>query len=210
PPEQSLEWSDTAVEGAFRFLKRLWRLVAVHVALGSVGALDHERLDADQKALRRRVHETIGKVNDDVGRRYTFNTAIAAVMELCNHLGRFGDRSVQGRAIMQEALDAVVLLLAPIVPHIAESLWSGLGHAGLVAESAWPAVDPAALARSEIGIVVQVNGKRRANLSVPAGAGETEIKQWALRDDNVRRYTEGHGIRHVVVVPGRLINIVVD
>ncbi|MGH8582558.1 MAG: leucine--tRNA ligase, partial [Gammaproteobacteria bacterium] len=129
PPEQSLEWSDTAVEGAFRFLKRLWRLVAAHVALGPVRALDHERLDADQKALRRRVHETIGKVNDDVGRRYTFNTAIAAVMELCNHLGRFGDRSVQGRAIMQEALDAVVSLLAPIVPHIAESLWSGLGHA---------------------------------------------------------------------------------
>ena len=209
PPEQSLEWSDSAVEGAFRFLRRLWRLAAEHAAQGVPESVQASRLTEAQRELRRQVHDTIGKVSDDVGRRYTFNTAIAAVMELVNSLSRFDDDSPQGRAVMREALDTVVLLLSPIVPHITHALWHALGHEGPVVDARWPVSDPSAIQRENVQLVVQVNGKLRGQISVPTGAEREEIEDTAVRNDNVRRFIEEKTVKRIVVVPGKLVNIVV-
>ena len=209
PPEQSLEWSDTAVEGAYRFLKRLWKRVASHTALGPAEALDASQLTAEQYTLRRQVHETIAKVSDDIGRRYTFNTAIAAVMELINNVNRFEDKSAQGRAVIQEALDSVVLVLSPIVPHVCHALWHALGHHTAVVEAAWPVEDPQAMTRESVELVVQVNGKKRAQVSVSAAAGQHEIEQEALADANVKRFMAEKPAKKIIVVPGKLVNIVV-
>jgi leucyl-tRNA synthetase len=208
PPEQSLEWSDSGVEGAYRFLRRLWNLVREHVAAGSVPALDPASLDDDQRAMRRKVHETIAKAGDDIGRRFTFNTAIAAVMELSNALGRCHDTSDQGRAVRQEALETVVKLLAPIVPHITHRLWGELGHATAVVDEAWPVVDQDALVRETMELVVQVNGKLRSHIEVAADAEEDSIREQALADPNVQRFIEGKAIKKTVVVPGKLVNVV--
>ncbi len=208
PPEQSLEWSDSAVEGASRFLRRLWNLVREHVAGGVAPALGGVELSNDQKAIRRKTHETIRKASDDIGRRYTFNTAIAAVMELSNALGRFNDSSAAGRAVRQEALEAIVLVLAPIVPHVSHRLWRELGHDTPVVDAAWPRVDDAALDRDTVELVVQVNGKLRSRIEVPADAAREAIERRALTDDNVRRFTDGKTVRRVVVVPGKLVNVV--
>ncbi len=209
PPEQSLEWSDTAVEGAYRFLRRLWRLVAQHLAGGAPPSLEPGRLNATQTELRRLIHHTIVKVNDDVGRRYTFNTAVAAIMELSNALARAEDDSRPGRAVLREGLETAVLLLAPIVPHLAEALWSALGHAELVIDAPWPAVDRAALVRAKITLVVQVNGKKRADVTVAAGSEEAAIKEAVLAEPQVQRHIAGRAITKVIVVPRRLVNIVV-
>ena len=209
PPDLSLEWSDAGVEGAFRFLKRLWKLVAGHVAGGRPADLDVAALDDAQRELRRRVHETIAKVSDDMGRRHTFNTAIAAVMELINAVSRFEDTSPQGRAVVQEALEAVTLLLAPIVPHICHTLWQELGHSGTVAEAGWPEVDDEALVQDEIELVVQVNGKVRGRVRVPAEADRAAVEAIATADENVQRHIEGRPIRKLIVVPKKLVNIVV-
>jgi len=209
PPEQTLEWSDSAVEGAFRFLKRLWKLVAAHVAGAPAPALDARALGARQREIRRLVHETIQKVSDDLGRRYTFNTAIAAVMELANALSRFEDRSEQGRAVMQEALDATVLLLAPIVPHACHALWFALGHRRAVVEERWPEADPGAMVRDAVELVVQVNGKLRGHVSVPTGAGQDDVEREALANVNVQRFIAEKAVRKIIVVPGKLVNIVV-
>jgi leucyl-tRNA synthetase len=208
PPDQSLEWSDAAVEGASRFLRRLWKMVAAHLEGGTAPALDKSALDDAGKALRRQVHETIAKVGDDVGRRYTFNTAIAAVMELLNALGRFEDDSSQGRAVMQEALEAVVLMLAPIVPHACHALWRELGHGEPVIDAAWPEADDGALARDEVKVVVQVNGKLRGHVSVAADADRAAVERAAMAVENVRRFIDGQSVRRVIVVPGKLVNIV--
>ncbi|MEQ8230901.1 MAG: class I tRNA ligase family protein, partial [Gammaproteobacteria bacterium] len=210
PPDQSLEWSDSAVEGAFRFLKSLWRLVHEHVTAGPAPALAALTLDADQKALRRHIHETIVKVSDDVSRRYKFNTAIAAVMELVNHLSRTPAANDAGRAVRQEGLDTVVLLLAPIVPHVGHVLWRALGHREDLAGAPWPVADEAALVRDAIELVVQVNGRKRAVVSVPADADKAACEQAAMADDNVARFTAGKAVRKVIVVPGKLVNIVVQ
>jgi len=209
PPDQALEWSDAGVEGAFRFLKRLWKLVAEHAADGVAPALEVTALTPEQQALRRQTHETIAKVSDDVGRRFTFNTAIAAVMELTNALGKYSDRSEQGRAVMQEALEAAVLMLSPIVPHITHALWHALDHEEAVVHEVWPAVDEAALVRDQIELVVQVNGKLRARISVPPDAPRPAIEAAALADENVQRHTVGKEIKKIIVVPGKLVNIVV-
>ena len=209
PPDMSLEWSDAGVEGAFRFLKRLWKLVATHVAAGVPMDLEVNALDDTQRELRRRVHETIAKVSDDMARRYTFNTAIAAVMELINAVAKFEDTSDQGRAVVQEALEAVTLLLAPIVPHTCHALWQELGHSGAVVEAAWPAVDQDALVQAEIELVVQVNGKVRGRVKVPADADQTTVETLAKADANVLRFIEGKPIRKLIVVPKKLVNIVV-
>ncbi|WP_297527595.1 leucine--tRNA ligase [Thiohalobacter sp.] len=209
PPDQSLEWSDAGVEGAFRFLKRLWKLVAAHVAAGPVPALEAGALNEAQKALRRQTHDTIAKVSDDIGRRYTFNTAIAAVMELINALSRFEDESPQGRAVMHEACETVVLLLSPIVPHICHELWKALGHEDPVVDAAWPKADPAARVQDEIQLVVQVNGKVRARILVPAAADREQVEAAALADANVQRFIEGKPLRKVILVPGKLVNLVV-
>ncbi|WP_444984213.1 leucine--tRNA ligase [Halomonas mongoliensis] len=210
PPEQSLEWSDAGVEGASRFLKRLWRLVSEHLASGTPGELDRDALTEAQRELRRKTHETIKKAGDDIGRRTTFNTAIAAVMELTNALGRFDDASPQGLAVAREAVEACVLLLAPITPHACHALWAALGHAEPVIDARWPAVDEAALTRDTIELVVQVNGKLRARLEVAADADKGTIEAQALAAENVQRHTEGKTIRKVIVVPGKLVNIVVS
>ncbi|WP_372612190.1 leucine--tRNA ligase [Halomonas sp.] len=209
PPEQSLEWSDSGVEGANRFLKRLWRLVSEHLDAGEPGDIEVDALNDDQKALRRKTHETIKKASDDIGRRTTFNTAIAAVMELSNALGRFDDTSSLGLAVAREAVEACVLLLSPITPHATHILWQALGHAEPAIDAPWPTLDESALARDSIELVVQVNGKLRARLEVAADADKASIEAQALAAENVQRHTEGKAIRKVIVVPGKLVNIVV-
>jgi len=209
PPEQSLEWNDAGVEGAFRFLKRVWALVHQHTAQGPVAALDKNALNDGQKAMRRQLHETMQKVSDDIGRRYTFNTAIAAVMELVNALYKFEDDSEQGRAVMQEALEAMTLMLSPMVPHITHGLWQALGKEGAVMMQAWPAVDESALVRDSIEVVVQVNGKLRGKIEVPASADKAAVETAAREEPNVQRFIEGKEVVKVIVVPGKLVNIVV-
>ena len=191
PPEQSLEWSDSGVEGANRFLKRLWKLVTGHLEGVTVEALVPESLNETQKAVRRKTHETIAKVSDDYGRRQTFNTAIAAVMELCNELGKLNYNDPQDQAVMAEALKAVVLMLCPIVPHASHYLWPQLGGEGEAMNAPWPDVDEAALARDSIDIVVQVNGKVRAKMSAPADADKAAVEALALEQDNVQRFLDG-------------------
>jgi leucyl-tRNA synthetase len=211
PPEQTLEWSDAGVDGAHRFLRRLWKAVHDHLQAGPVdeSARAPEHLNEPHKALRRKLHETLAKVTDDMGRRYTFNTAVAAVMELMNELGTANDGTEAGHAVTREVLEHVVLMLAPIVPHIANSLWHELGYEESVAEKAWPEVDEAALVRDTVELVVQVNGKLRDRVAVAADADEEAIRETALAADNVQRHTEGKTIRKVIVVPGKLVNVVV-
>ncbi|MEN6587179.1 MAG: leucine--tRNA ligase [Sulfuricella sp.] len=209
PPEQSLEWSDAGVEGAFRFLKRLWKAVHEHVETGVVEAYAGGALSAEQKALRFQLHATIQKVSDDYGRRQQFNTAIAAVMELMNALAKVDDASPVGRAVQQEALEAAVLLLAPIVPHICQTLWAALKPGADLLQAAWPVVDAAALVQDEIELMLQVNGKLRGNMKVAKSAGKDEIEKLALANPAVLKFIEGQAVKKVVVVPGRLVNVVV-
>ncbi len=208
PPDQSLEWDDKGVEGASRFLKRLWN-IATATAEHAAVPLDPGSLSEQQKAVRRKLHETMRKVSDDIGRRYTFNTAIAAIMELLNELGRFDDDSEQGRAVMHEAIVAVVLMLSPIVPHITQNLWQQLGHESLVAEQAWPDYDESALERDSIELVVQVNGKLRSKINVPVDADNDAIENIALNDEKIQLNIQDKTVRKVIVVPGRLVNLVV-
>ena len=209
PPEQTLEWSDEGVEGAFRFLRRLWKAVHAHVSGGAAPALDPTTLDSGQRDIRRQVHETVAKVTVDIGRRRHFNTAIAAVMELTNSLGRFEDRSPQGRAVQQEALEVAVLVLSPVVPHVCHALWKALGHAGAVIDEQWPRVDEGALVRETIEVVVQVNGKLRGRVAVAAEADEAAVREAALADSNVQRFIEGRPVRKFIYVRGKLANVVV-
>ncbi len=207
PPEQSLEWSDSGVEGAHRFLKRLWKQVNDHLAAGSASALSAKDLNEAQKEMRRKTHETIKKVSDDVERRQTFNTAIAAVMELSNAIGKYSDTSDQGRAVAQEALVAAVQLLSPIVPHIADELLKAL--TGSAQTDNWPQVDEDALTRDSIEMIVQVNGKLRGRITVAADAGEDMILHMALAEESVQKHMDGMTLRKKIVVPGKLVNIVV-
>jgi len=207
PPDQSLEWDDKGVEGAYRFLKRLWNTATA--LQGSVAAVDPASLNEQQRTIRRKLHETIRKVSDDIGRRYTFNTAIAAIMELMNELVRFGDRSEQGQAVLHEAITAVVLMLSPIVPHITQRLWQHLGHDALIAEQAWPEHDEAALKRDSIELVVQVNGKLRSRIQVPVDASNDAIESLALEDQKIQNNIQDKTVRKVIIVPGRLVNLVV-
>ena len=209
PPEQTLDWSDEGVHGAFRFLKRLWKLVYRHAREGTVEDLDVAALNAGQKELRRQTHDTIAKVGDDIGRRFTFNTAIAAVMELLNHVSKSADHSVQGRAVIQEALEAACLMLSPIVPHVCHRLWHELGHAQAVVDVRWPVVDEAARAQDMLEIVVQVNGKLRSRISVAADADRELIGRLALDDKTVQRFVGDKEVRKLIVVPGKLVNVVV-
>ncbi len=211
PPEQSLEWSDDGVRGAHRFLKRLWRLVAEQRSAAPVEALAAAGLDDRQRALRRKTHQTIAKVSDDYQRRQTFNTAVAAVMELSNALGRVrqGPERGQDLAVEREALQACVLMMAPITPHICHHLWRLWGGESVLDEP-WPQVDPGALARDSIGMVVQVNGKLRARLEAPADADREALQTLAMAQPNVEKHLQGVTVRKVIVVPEKLINIVAN
>ena len=207
PPDQSLEWSDEGVEGAHRFLKRLWRLVHDHIGLKTDGStISDEQL----QSVRRKIHQTIAKAGDDIGRRYTFNTAIAANMELVNELYKIKDKkSAQANTILREGIEAVVLMLVPIVPHICQSLWQSLGHEESIDDCRWPEVDQAALQQDTIEVVVQVNGKLRGRIQVAADAAKQTYEKIALADAGVRRHIESKVVKRVIVVPSRLVNIVV-
>ncbi|BAN33902.1 leucyl-tRNA synthetase [Sulfuricella denitrificans skB26] len=209
PPEQSLEWSDAGVEGAFRFLKRLWKAVHDHIEKGVVEGFKGGDLSAELKALRFQLHGTIQKVSDDYGRRQQFNTAIAAVMELMNALAKSGDDSPAGRAVMQEALEAAVQLLAPIVPHVCQALWAELKDGANLLDAPWPQVDAVALVQDEIELVLQVNGKLRGSIAVAKDASKEAIEQLALANPNVQKFMEGKPAKKIVVVPGRLVNVVI-
>ncbi len=210
PPDQSLEWSESGVEGAFRFLRRLWTLVSNHADAGATPAVDSAALNDEQRELRRLVHETIAKVSDDYDRRFTFNTAIAALMELTNHIARFEDDSVQGRAVAGEGWTAIVQLLAPVTPHLSEALWEVLGHQQQpLLDAGWPVPDESARVKTSVELVVQVNGKLRGRISVDPGCAQEPALALALDEPNVQRHIEGKTIRKVIHVPDRLLNIVV-
>ena len=210
PPEQTLEWSDEGVSGAHRFLRKLWKMVHEHLETNISVSLNIDNLNQQQQDLRRKTHETINKVNDDFGRRNTFNTAIAAVMELLNDVTKHNSAETQSVAVRHEALTSAVLLLSPIAPHICHALWQALGHSESVADARWPAVDEKALVRSSITLVLQVNGKVRGKIEVAADISKQDIEKIALADENVQRFIEGSTIRKIIVVPGRLINIVAN
>jgi len=209
PPEQSLEWRDDGVEGAHRFLKRLWRAVQLHVSGEPAPALEVSALNEAQKALRCKLHDTIAKITDDYGRRRTFNTAIAAVMELMNEATRADDASPQGRAVQQEIWEAVTLMLQPITPHICHALWQALRGGDDLLAQRWPAVDEAARVKDQIKLVVQVNGKLRGSITVAAAATQDDILAAAAADANVARFLDGMTVRKRIVVPGKLVNFVV-
>jgi leucyl-tRNA synthetase len=209
PPEQSLEWSEAGVEGMARFLRRFWREVVTHVGQPDHPEVDPSALDAAQKTLRRQVHETIQKVSDDFGRRHAFNTAIAALMELLNALNKFTDQSDQGRAVRHEALETMVLLLNPVVPHVSHALWQALGHTQRVLDDQpWPTVDAKALVRDSLTLAVQVNGKLRGTIEVAANASKEEAEALARAHPQVAAFLEGQTVRKVIVVPGKIVNIV--
>jgi leucyl-tRNA synthetase len=208
-PDQSLEWSETGVEGASRFLRRVWSQVMKHVEEGPCAALDPASLNDSEKEIRRLLHDTIAKVSDDVSRRYTFNTAIAAVMELSNHLARFDGKGEQSRAVVREAWLAIVRLLGPITPHICEELWENLGGSGPLYSADWPQTDESARQRLKVTLVVQINGKLRARLELEPGLDQASTLEQATAIENVQRHMEGKQIRKVIHIPDRLLNIVV-
>ncbi|MBA6144601.1 MULTISPECIES: leucine--tRNA ligase [Pseudomonas] len=210
PPDASLEWSDSGVEGASRFLRRVWRLAQAHVAQGLPGKLDVAALDDAQKVIRRAIHAAIKQASTDVGQFHKFNTAIAQVMTVMNVLEKAPQATAQDRALLHEGLEAVTLLLAPITPHISHELWKQLGHDQAVIDAGWPAVDEAALVQDTVTLVVQVNGKLRGQVEMPAAASREEIEAAARSNENVLRFIDGLAIRKVIVVPGKLVNIVAN
>ncbi|QXI47291.1 MULTISPECIES: leucine--tRNA ligase [Pseudomonas] len=210
PPDMSLEWSDSGVEGASRFLRRVWRLAQAHVAQGLPGKLDVAALDDAQKVIRRAIHAAIKQASTDVGQYHKFNTAIAQVMTVMNVLEKAPQATEQDRALLHEGLEAVTLLLAPITPHISHELWQQLGHQQAVIDASWPAVDEAALVQDTVTLVVQVNGKLRGQVEMPAAASREEIEAAARSNENVLRFIDGLTIRKVIVVPGKLVNIVAN
>ncbi|MGB3127313.1 MAG: leucine--tRNA ligase [Pseudomonas sp.] len=208
PPDMSAEWSDSGVEGSHRFLKRVWRLAHAHVSQGLPGKLDVASLNDEQKAIRRSTHLAIRHASQDVGQNHKFNTAIAQVMTLMNVLEKAPQTTEQDRALVQEGLETVVLLLAPITPHISHDLWSRLGHSGAVIDAGWPVQDDSALVQDTLQLVIQVNGKLRGQIDMPASASREDVEAAARVNENVLRFTEGLTIRKVIVVPGKLVNIV--
>ena len=210
PPDMSLEWSDSGVEGANRFLRRVWRLAHAHVGHGPASQLDTTNLNDEQKTVRRAIHLAIKQASVDVGQHHKFNTAIAQVMTLMNVLEKAATETEQDRALLQEGLETVALLLAPITPHICHELWQQLGKSGAIIDAQWPKVDESALVQDSLTLVVQVNGKLRGQIEVPASASREDIEARARANENVVRFTEGLTIRKVIVVPGKLVNIVAN
>jgi len=209
PPEQSLEWSDSGVEGSHRFLKRLWRIVANHTPVNRIDFAS-ESLNPDQQALRFKTHQTLEKVTDDFGRRHTFNTAIAATMELLNAVSKYAEANTNeiDKAVMQEALEISIAMLAPVVPHFCHALWNYLGGEGAVMDAAWPEVDRSALVQDTMTMVIQVNGKLRSKLEVAKDTSKEQLEALALADGTVQKFIAELTVRKVIVVPGKLINVV--
>ena len=211
PPEQSLEWSDTAINGSYRFLKKLWKLIKTHQdSIKDIpGISSNEKFNGNQTKLRRKTHQTISKVTDDIGRRYTFNTAIAAVMELVNEVSAFNVDDELDRQVIKEAIESILLLLSPIVPHICHQLWLDINHDQPIIDARWPKYDSSLLKSETSLIVVQVNGKLRSKLEVDASISEDELKSMALSDEKVVRFIDGNEIKKIIVIPEKLVNIVV-
>lgn len=209
PPEMSLEWSDQAVDGAHRFLKRLWRAVHEYLAKGGKTSLPSTALSESLQTLRRQAHQTLAKVEDDLGRRHTFNTAIAAIMELMNALSKQPNETAADHAVIGEVLELVVLMLAPITPHISHELWQALGNETAVVDVSWPQIDHAAIKQDKVELMIQVNGKLRGKISVAEDADQASIEAAAYAEENVQRFIEDKTVRKVILVPGRLLNIVV-
>ena len=210
PPEKDLDWSDQGVDGSFRFLNRVWRLVHDRLELvKNAGTVNPGKLVAEECTLRRTVHKTIKKVTEDIEESFHFNTAIAAVMELLNVLQSYAPSTPQAGPVMREALESMVLLLAPFVPHVTEELWQRLGHATPLSGTSWPEYDRDAIVDDEQLVVVQVNGKLRSKITVAAGTGEDALKTLALADDKVQPFLQGVQVRKVICVQGKLVNIVV-
>lgn len=213
PPEQSLEWSDSGVEGQYRFLKRLWKTVTEHLDGGGTARLDVQALNADEKKLRFKLHQTIASVEDDFGRRHTFNTAIAKIRELLNMLDKMLpdlEQSEPGRALIRDVLEHVLLMLSPVVPHISHALWKAMGHDAAIVDMPWPEVDETALVADSVQYVIQVNGKLRDKIEVDVDADKDSVEKLALDTAGVKRHIEGKTIRKVIVVPGKLVNIVAN
>ncbi|XHF35897.1 leucine--tRNA ligase [Pseudomonas chlororaphis] len=208
PPDMSAEWSDSGVEGSHRFLKRVWRLAQAHITQGLPGKLDIAGLNDEQKVIRRAIHQAIKQASHDVGQNHKFNTAIAQVMTLMNVLEKAAQATEQDRALVQEGLETVTLLLAPITPHISHELWNRLGHADPVIDAGWPVLDESALVQDSLTLVIQVNGKLRGQIEMPAAATRDEVEAAARANENVLRFVDGLTIRKVIVVPGKLVNIV--
>jgi leucyl-tRNA synthetase len=215
PPEQTLEWSEEGVQGSFRFIRRLWKAVFDQVnsppPMDAITTyeFDKTKLNAAQKEMRRIAHSTLAKVSDDIGRRRSFNTAVAAVMELLNAIGKFDSTSLAGRVVAHEALEIAVMCLSPMIPHVTHQLWRELGHEQALATERWWAPDPDALVQDQIEISVQVNGKMRARVSIPADATQEVAVAAALADANVQKFVESKPIRKAIYVAGKLVNIVV-
>jgi len=210
PPEQSLEWSNSGVQGAQKFLQRIWRLATEVLDGQAIDALNSDALNDSLKAARRKTHETIQKVSDDIGRRYAFNTAIAAIMELMNTLTKLDKKDGAARSVLKEALNAITRMLAPITPHISHTLWQELGNEDSILDAPWPEVDESALVRTSIQIVVQVNGKVRGKIDVPANVDQDGAIAAAKLDEKVQSFIDGKTIRKEIYVPGRLVNIVAN
>jgi leucyl-tRNA synthetase len=209
PPEDTLVWSDASIEGPAGFLRRLWRAVYEHASEGLVPAFDGGELAPPLRAIRFELHSTIAKVTDDYGRRQKYNTVVASVMEFMNSLARMTDSGPIAHSVRQEALQAVVLLLSPIAPHICHALWRALKPSADVIREPWPKLDESALVQDEVELVLQVNGKLRGHMRAPKAAGREQLEQLALAHEAVTRHTDGQTVKKVVVVPGRLINVVV-
>ena len=211
PPEQSLEWSDKAINGSYRFLKKLWKLIKTHEeSIKDTPAISsNDGFNENQNQLRRKTHQTISKVTDDIGRRYTFNTAIAAVMELVNEVSSFNIDNELDRQVAKEAIESILLLLSPIAPHICHQLWLDIKQAQPIIDADWPTFDPSLLKSKTSLVVIQVNGKLRSKLQVNASIDEDELKSMALSDEKVIRFIEGKEIKKVIVIPQKLVNIVV-
>ncbi len=209
PPEQSLEWREDGVHGAHKFIKRLWKLYMEN-ALQEVGEIDLAKLSAEQKALYGKTHETIAKVSDDYHRRHAFNTAIAAIMELTNAIAKFEVNNNDDKAVIKHALDHAVILLSPVTPHMAQALWQAANKPCMIIDEKWPQVDEAALVKDEVLMILQVNGKMRGKVNIAADASKEAIEAMALENENVKKFIEGNTVRKVIVVPGRLVNIVAN
>ena len=210
PPEQSLEWSDKAVNGAYRFLRKFWTMVLNRIDdISNVDDIDEDDFFNDaQKELRKDTHKTIAKVSDDIGRRYTFNTAIAAIMSLSNRVSRYQIDTDLDRKVVREALESMVLLLSPIVPHICNHLWTELGHQNAVVNELWPTFNEDLMVDDTLEIVIQINGKLRARLNVAANIDEETLKELAFNEPKIAKLIAEQTIKKTIVVPGKLINIV--
>ena len=211
PPEQSLEWSDKAINGSFRFLKRLWTLVQSRRddLLNTEEINSQDDFNEKQAILRRKTHQTIAKVSDDIGRRYTFNTAIAAVMELVNDINVFQIEDEIDQKVAKEAITSVLLLLAPIVPHICNRLWLDLGFDQPIIDEVWPKHNPDLMMTDTLEIIVQVNGKLRSKITVDSSIGDPELEQLVLMDEKIKKYTDDQTIKKIIIVPKKLVNIVI-